>query len=194
MIIISIGVDCGMAMFLNANNLRHLSFPFDWNVTYTGVSKCLDDNFKHFTEPLNNNRINQYDVFFYHDFEKDECMHQDKEKYIRRCQRLLDLLQTTDEEIIFCRKGHARHHHYEQNGKYADQLNDLDDAEKLDVILQQRFPSLKYKIVVILVCGHCFHSLETYKSKSDNIDVYNIATPEADSGVFEDLCRSIFII
>ena len=65
--IIPIGVDCGMARFLQKYNLRNISFPFDWNVTYNGVSKCIDDNFNFFTEPLNN-RINKYDIYFYHDF------------------------------------------------------------------------------------------------------------------------------
>jgi len=61
--IIPIGVDCGMAEFVQKYNLRNISFPFDWTVSYNGVSKCIDDSFKFFTEPLNN-RINKYDVSF----------------------------------------------------------------------------------------------------------------------------------
>ena len=48
--IIPIGVDCGMANFIKKYNLRNMSFPFDWTVTYNGVSKCIDDNFKFFIE------------------------------------------------------------------------------------------------------------------------------------------------
>jgi len=188
---IPIGVDCGIADFLKKKNLRNLSFPFDWTVAYNGVSKCLDDNFNFFTEPLNN-RINKYDIYFHHDFENSNLLNQDKEKYIRRCKRLINILETSNEDIIFCRKGHACHHHYEHNGKYSNIINDIDDAEKLDIILQNKYPQLKYKIIVILVCGKCFNSTDLYKSNSEKIDIYNIATPQADSTIFENLCCNIF--
>tara|TARA_B110000211_G_scaffold18833_1_gene19593 strand:- start:99 stop:677 length:579 start_codon:yes stop_codon:yes gene_type:complete len=189
--IIPIGVDCGMAEFVRKYNLRNISFPFDWTVSYNGVSKCIDDGFKFFTEPLNN-RINKYGVSFPHDFENNNLLYQDREKYIRRCNRLINILETSNEEIIFCRKGHAYHHHNEHNGKYSNINNDIDDVEKLDLILQNKYPQLKYKIIVILVCGKCFNSIETYKSNSDRIEIYNIATPQVDDPLFENLCRKIF--
>ena len=140
--IIPIGVDCGMADFLKKYNLRNMSFPFDWNVTYNGVSECIKDDFKFFTEPLND-RINKYDVYFHHDFENINVFEQEKEKYARRCQRFMNLLETSNEEIIFCRKGHACHNHPEHNGKYSNIVSDIEDAEKLDIILQNRYPNLK---------------------------------------------------
>ena len=192
--IVPIGVDCGMADFIKKYNLRNISFPFDWNVSYNGVSKCINDNFKFFIEPLNN-RINQYDIYFHHDFENKQLLDQDKSKYIRRYQRLINILNTSNEEIIFCRKGHGYHHHYEHNGKYSNIINDIDDANKLDIILQNKYPQLKYKIIVILVCGKCFNLNETYKSKSDKIEIYNIATSEITQEfhtIFENLCCNIF--
>ena len=51
---------------------------------------------------------------------------------------------------------------------------------------------LKYKIIVILVCDKCFNPIETYKSESDKIEIYNIATPQADHTIFENLCCNIF--
>ena len=189
--IIPIGVDCGMAEFLKKYNLRNLSLPFDWNVSYNGVSNCIDDNFKFFTEPLNN-RINEYGIYFHHDFVDNNLLNQDKLKYKRRYERLINILETSTEEIIFCRKGHACHHHYEHNQKFYNIINDIDDAEKLDIIVQNKYPQLKYKIIVILVCGKCFNSNDTYKSSSNKIDVYNIATEQADDTRFENLCRNIF--
>ena len=44
--IIPIGVDCGMAEFCKKYNLRTRSFPFDWIVSYNGVSKCIENNFE----------------------------------------------------------------------------------------------------------------------------------------------------
>jgi hypothetical protein len=189
--IIPIGVDCGMVDFLKKHNLRNISFPFDWNVTYNGVSNCIDDNFVCFTEPLNN-RINKYDIYFHHDFKENNLLNLDKEKYIRRYQRLINVLETSNEEIIFCRKGHACHHHYEHNEKYYNITNDKDDAEKLDIILQKKYPQLKYKIIVILVCGKCFNPTHTYKSSSKNIEIYNIVTDQVDTTLFENLCSNIF--
>lgn len=41
--IISIGVDCGLAGFLRDNKLHPMSLPFDWVVTYNGFADiCLD--------------------------------------------------------------------------------------------------------------------------------------------------------
>ena len=189
--IIPIGIDCGMANFFKKYNLRNVSLPFDWNVTYNGVSKCIDDNFKLFTEPLNK-RINEYDIYFHHEFSNNELFKEDTEKYLRRCQRLINLLETSSEDIIFCRKGHAPHHHCEHNGKYSNIANDLDDVEKLNVILSTKYPQLKYKIIVILVCGKCFDSNHTYKSDSDKIEIYNISTPKVEDTIFENLCCDIF--
>ena len=201
MIIIPIGVDCGIADFLKKYNLRSVSLPFDWAVSYNGVSKCIEDDFKYFTEPLTN-RINIYDIYFHHDFQEDASVQggdasvqgheEDKQKYSRRCKRILNILidsEANNEEVIFCRKGHSIHHHYEHNQKYFDIANDIEDAEKLDIILSNKYPNLNYKIIVILVCGHCFDANTTYTSTSDKIEIYNIAGPNAD---FENTARAIF--
>ena len=187
--IIPIGVDCGMAGFCKKYNLRNISFPFDWNVSYNGVSKCIEDDFKHFTEPLNN-RINEYDIYFHHDFENIDLFTQDKEKYIRRCQRLINILETCNESIIFCRKGHCFRHHYEHNGKYCNITNDIDDAQCLNIILSNKYPHLNYKIIVILCCDTCFKSHDTYTSNSDKIEIHNITTSREE--IFENCCRKIF--
>jgi hypothetical protein len=190
--IIPIGVDCGMAEFCRKHNLRTTAFPFDWTVTYNGVSKCIEDNFKLFTEPLTN-KINEYDVSFVHDFENAKDYDKYKEKYNRRYKRLINTLETSGERIIFCRKGHACRHHSEHNGKYSKITSDIVDAEKLDAIISYRYPQLNYKIIVILVCGECFNTTCEYKSNSNNIEIYNIATSQLEDKAFEDLCRSILL-
>jgi hypothetical protein len=82
--------------WLCLNPQERVEIPFDWNITYNGVSKCIDDNFKFFTEPLNK-RINKYDIYFHHNFENINLLNQDKEKYIRRYQRLINILETSNE-------------------------------------------------------------------------------------------------
>ena len=194
MIFISIGVDCGMGTFLKQNNLRTTSFPFDWVVSYNGVSKCIDNEFDDFIEPLDEKRINKYDIYFYHDFRCISTYNEDKEKYFRRCNRLINILETSDDFIVFCRKGHACHHHYENDSKYSNIVSDITDCENLDKLISKKYPNLNYKIVVILVCDKCFNPSKTYKSNSDKIEIYNIATPEADASIFEKCCRDIFAL
>lgn len=186
--IIPIGVDCQLAQFLNKHQLRSCSFPFDWTVTYNGVYESINNDFTQFTEPLINN-INNYDMLFMHDFIDNT---DDTEKYIRRCKRLKSVLETSREDIIFCRKGHVIRHHNEHNNKYNIIKNDIEDAEDLDIILTKKYPQLKYKIIVILICGKCFELNKIYNSKSPNIELYNISTCEMEQSACEDCFSKIF--
>ena len=177
---VSIGIDCDVANFLNKYNLRKASLPFDWNVSYNGVSKCIDSDFKDFTEPLSKERINKDDVYFHHDFLDDTTISIDKDKYSRRCQRLLNMFEECKatgeqrERILFIRKGHLCYHHEEQNGKYKEITCDIEDARRLDQVLQRKYPSLKYKIVVIVGCTSCFKKdTVCYQNTDNNIEVYN---------------------
>ena len=45
-IIVSLGVDCGVANFLKENGYRNFSLPFDWVVSYGGVSDIINTQFK----------------------------------------------------------------------------------------------------------------------------------------------------
>lgn len=191
MIIVPIGVDCRIAQFIKDNKLRSFSFPFDWTVSYNGVSSCISDDFRLFTEPLQS-RINRYDIYFHHDFDAAYLLQTHRVKYVRRYTRLMELLKSCKEEVIFCRKGHAVHHHGEHNGKYKNITSDIDDAEKLDSVLRAKYPNLNYKIIVILICGNCFQSEQLYTSKSKCIEIHNIASVQADDKQFTDLCCSIF--
>jgi hypothetical protein len=131
-------------------------------------------------------------MYFHHDFVHPHLLQKDTEKYVRRYNRLLEILTSGNEEIVFCRKGHAPHHHQEHNGKYTNITSDLEDAEQLDLVLQAKYPNLKYKIIVILVCGDCFDHNEVYTSKSNRIEIHNIASAKVDDDRFDKLCRTIF--
>lgn len=186
MIIIPIGVDCGMANFLKKYKLRNCALPFDWVVSYTGVSNCICNDFNLFTNPLNNNK-NIYDIYFVHDF-NHENINDDTEKYNRRIQRFKNILTETTEEVIFCRKGHAYHHHKENNIV----ANEIEETEKLNTIIKYQYPLLKYKIILILVCGNCIGHNEKITNKSVNIEIYNISTPIVDDILFEKTMCNIF--
>ena len=94
MIVIPIGVDCGNASFCKENNLRNFSLPFDWAVTYNGVSKIIKNDFNDYI-PKDNKSLNIIDdVYFMHsEFPKDN------EKMTRRINRIKNLLETSNEEI-----------------------------------------------------------------------------------------------
>lgn len=198
MIFVSIGIDCDVANFLNKYNLRKMSLPFDWNVSYNGVSKCIDCNFERFTEPLSKERINEHDIYFHHDFENTEngnAIIADREKYLRRCKRLTNIFEEcekTGEKIIFIRKGHMCYHHEEQNGKYSNITDDYDDAKSLDKVLLNKYPRLKYKIIVILGCTKCFNKDTigiTDTNTNNNIEVYNnVCSKDEDRNTLFEKC------
>jgi hypothetical protein len=191
--IISLGTDCIVSMFCDKYNLRKMSLPFDWCVSYNGVSKCFEDDFKHFIDTIDSDRINKYDVYFHHDYKDKNTFEQDNAKYIRRCNRLQDILKTTDEEIIFVRSGHSCHHHDEQFGRYKTITSDIEDIERLDTIIATKYPNLKYRMIIFLSCANCFQPNIKYESKKNNIEIYNIAAKTFDlqrtHGVFTNIFR-----
>jgi len=194
MLFVSIGIDCDVANFLNKYNLRKVSLPFDWNVSYTGVSQCIENNFKNFTNPLSSERINGDDVYFHHDFLEASMTQVDRDKYQRRCERLLNLFETaekTGEYVLFIRKGHLCYHHEEQNGKYKDITDDTEDAKQLDKVMRSKYPLLKYKIIVLLGCTKCF-TKDTVcpDDNTHTIDVYNNVSS---STTFEERLLNIVI-
>ena len=191
--IIPIGVDCEIADLCKKYHKRSCSLPFDWAVSYNGISKCIEDDFTQFIPPKNE-RINAYDVYFHHDFQTIDMYDKDNEKYDRRVQRMIHMLQTTTKDIVFCRKGHACHHHNEHNGKYTSIISDIEDAEKLNMVVSEKYPNLNFKIHLILICGMCFDKNTEYKSTSDNIQIHNIAAEKVESLEIDNCFCSIFKI
>lgn len=179
---IPIGVDCGVATALRKCGARQWAFPFDWTVTYNGVSACVADNFSRFM-PVAADRINDYDVFFMHDFLDGAAS---AVKYERRISRFQELLATTDEEVVFIRRGHGNHQHLEHEGRFLDIKSDIVDAGDLAGVLTARYPRLKFKVVVILVCGRCFSRQQVYKAPSALVEIHNIVSLEADTAAFEE--------
>jgi hypothetical protein len=151
MIIIPVGIDCGVAKILKKNDMRKYALPFDWVVTYRGITEILRNDFNHFI-PYAIKAFNKYDVKFIHDNLKDE---NDINKYKRRIERFKELIKNTTEEVLFIKKGHSYHHHAEYNYK-----DDVEDVIELDNYLQENYKHLNYKIIVALLCNDCYKSVE----------------------------------
>ncbi len=191
---VPIGADCGVAFFCRKFKMRHFALPFDWTVSYNGVSHSIEDDLTCFTDPLDLQRISNYGIYFHHDFSQEVKRSEDEGKYARRCARLLRILETTTECVVFCRKGHSSHHHDEHNGRYQTIVSDLDDCKRLHGVISVKYPTLRFKIVVFLLCGKCFSPHVLYESPHANIEIYNIAIPGAsnhhdDYARFEDCAR-----
>lgn len=190
MIILPIGSDCGVAELLKKYNIRTMSHPFDWMVTYTGISKIIKDDFVGFIPENGKGPFNPiYDMWMTHyEFPNDT------EKMERRIQRFRELLQGT-EELVFLRKGHWQSHHAECNRYQTNQVVNMDDiveSENLDTILHEKYPQLKYTIIVLLICGDCYNPEKTYLAKTPNVIIHNIAMTVGANEPIEQKCVEIF--
>lgn len=163
--------------------LRECSYPLDWVVSFGGVSKLFEKKFENFipdNDPSKNyfyqNGDNfpwskEYDIMFRHD-----SFPESTEKYEHRISRLLQMLDTTAERVLFIRKCHPDSHHEEvahQNILYENDIQDVLDFEKA---LNKNFPNLSYHIVFMLLCNRCYSNKTIMKNElSKNISVYNIS-------------------
>lgn len=190
---VSLGVDCGTAIILKKLGLRNLSLPFDWVITFEGITNIINNNFTNFL-PINDNnkyeKINRNSgTWFLHDNFPDDI-----EKLNKRIDRFKSLLETSDEKIIFVRKSHGMHHHDE----YNNVINDIDDAINLDLLLVKKYPNLVYEIHVILICNDCFSNININENISNNIKIHNISRPYpkniniTNPYYFDELCKEIF--
>ena len=153
MIIVPIEIDCAVPDILKKYKNRKFALPFDWVVTYNGIKNIIENDIADFllrnSVYRENNDIvvfNKYDVKFIH----DKFNESDIEKYNRRIARFKDLLNNK-ELIIFLKKGHSYHHHGEYNF-----IDDIQDVSNLHDFLKLKYPLLKFKIILVLLCYHCY--------------------------------------
>ena len=188
---ISIGVDCGTANVLKALGLRTCSLPFDWVVSYEGVSRILENEFDDFVPPGPGIFHTGYAVRFHHN-----QFPRDADQVAKRVDRFRQLLTTTEDKVVFVRKGHCPHHHHEHK-VVADEIQ---EAKRLDAVLRKRFPQLDYEIRVILLCHRCKTSepLPPSLQSPHSIQVEDIAIPwPAGADLtnpphFDACCRKLF--
>jgi hypothetical protein len=173
---ISIGIDCGNSQVLNDCEKRKLSLPFDWVVTYNGVTDIIKNDFEDFL-PLPE-MINEKNTQLFNDlsctFFPHNVFPRDYEKMQRRIDRFRNCLKYETTELIFIRKGHFIHNHDEANTKFNCVLkNEIDDCEELYDYLKTKYPKLIFKIVLLLTCNICFDFNKVYDS--DKITITNIS-------------------
>ena len=167
-IYISLGSDCMCANTARDTNKRAFALPFDWVVTYNGVSDIIKEEFINFLPKLENTTLFNplSSTYFIHNKFPD-----DYDKMNRRIIRFMDLLKNETDEIIFIRHSHHHHHHQETSELNWTLKNDIVDGEELYVLLKEKYPKLNFKIIIILSCWKCFNIENVYQS--ENIKIYN---------------------
>ena len=184
---ISLGVDCGTAIILRKLNLRQCSLPFDWVITYEGITNIINHDFQDYI-PKEHNYSSVYNVAFLHN-----TFPQDTDKMVERLHRFKKILESNEEKITFVRKSHGEQHHTE----CSSVVNDIEDAIKLDSLLKQKYPSLHYEIHIILICHPCF-SDTVISDVPCTIHVHNISRPYPENvnvtnpDYFDELCTKLF--
>jgi hypothetical protein len=188
MIIIPIGIDCGIATFLKEYNLRTMSLPFDWIMTYKGVFNIIKNKFHDFLpKPSTLTRstkdfITPEGIRFVHDE-----FPQNTEKYERRINRFHTLLSSPPYQITFFRKGHLIHNHTESNI-----VNEVDDIIKLDQYLSLEYPNLEYKIILTLSCHQCNTPTDTF-THSNKITIYNLSNSSLSIQQYDEKFKETFL-
>ena len=176
--IVPLGIDCILAEILKECQLRNISHPLDWVVSFGGIAQLFENKFEDFIPTIKYKYPNDEDFFWsekYGIIFRHDDFPEKTETYNRRIQRLLDILGNTNEPILFLRNGHVKYHHDEvehNNILYTDDLKDIIDFESA---IKKHFPNLIYRIILFVRCTNCYLTDETYKVTSENIKVFNVS-------------------
>jgi hypothetical protein len=104
----SLGNSCHTAYILKRNNIKVVSYPFDWIISnYKIIKHCIEDNFHIFLDKSYYMSIDdgtkcrhayyEEDMFYHHNPLMNEKHY---EYYVRCVQRFQDLLKNTDSKLF----------------------------------------------------------------------------------------------
>jgi len=183
-LVISLGVDCSIKFLLKKKNIEQPTFPFDWIVSYKGVTDLISNNLQK-SKLIDGKNLDTYidkknGILFMHDDKKDIY-----EKYTRRLNRLnkyLEYYEKKNKKIIFMRKSHNILHHLEDyEYKYNCVIkNDIEDMKNLNKYLSKTYPKLNYIIHLFLMCNRCYSNYKQKynKNMNNNLKIYNLTNLE----------------
>ena len=134
---VSLGYNCEVASMMKTCRLREFSSPFDWMIT--SMDFLLDmfaSRFEHFCDveptPVGNFNVFSNAIYPHDNFAGNR--EKEAAKYKRRIERLLDILERGEVEVVFLRLAmlHA----------------DCDKALLLDAVISSMFPNAMFRIIV----------------------------------------------
>ena len=166
--IVPIGQDCSVAGGLVLLNYRNCSYPFDWcycKMSY--VNKMFSNNFENFfpkpdelkSYKKTNATNNEESINFFHDgsikkLKNIEYNNFIKEKYKKRCNRLLDIINNSKNNILFVRINY--HLEYE-----------IKECKKLSNIIKDKF---KCNFNILLIQRN--YNFDNIIEENDNIIIF----------------------
>ena len=200
-IYISLGADCGSAGVFRASGKKTFSFPFDWVVSFHSIHKVFQNDFRGLLEDRvmntelqgNANEFNvEYNIRFFH----RELIKDYDNTLKRRLDRLINLLNSTDKELIFLRRSHDQKHHNEI--KYCglsapDEIDDVQDMRMLRDILVEKYPKLNFKLNLFLQCPLCNKDQQNFEDKHLSIIKTTHMDTTGDFTKSRDLCENEFL-
>lgn len=181
---VSLGSACHPAICFRLLGRKKESYPLDWLYSYHNVYKIFENDFfgflntiKHKSTLTISNRIApdgyemecnpNYSIIIEH--KNNEADYEGTIK--RRIERLLNLLESQDKEIVFVRRGHWEFFHkiipHSPLISFDDALDEKEDMEKLVEVLKTKYPKLKFKIHLFIA-----HNCKNIKdSESEYLNV-----------------------
>ena len=147
--VISLGHDCLISIIMNEKKIRNTSFPFDWLRTYDlKILNYLKENNNDFLDNLTNNTNpynfvinNKYKVLHFHDELDNKNFKKTNEKFIRRFDRLKDIIKNKH-NIVFLRyyplDYHSHYCNFFEHPNVKQKENKYINEENLkDIILNE---------------------------------------------------------
>ena len=167
--IITLGSRCNLTSALIDTQLRTESFPLDWARSFNmmSVNDAFNNDFYEFH--VTKNLWNNYGVRFAHlEFYKGETP---QKALIARCKKIINYL-SSDHAVIFIRSTHNPTEHYDE--KLPLYYNEIDHLIEFKKIIESKYPSLKYHILLINMCdcSHVKDNCEDVQSIVTSIDDY----------------------
>jgi hypothetical protein len=174
--IVPIGSNCQPAFELQRKSKRVVAFPFDWAVLYRDVTRIFQNDLKDLYVFHEKDYNHDYQIKFHHHQDGSE---NSKGKIERRSRRLLDILEKSEDKVIFIRWGHTDDHHKEYTKKqYDGGYSELNDMKKLEELFKKKYPNLNFCIYLFLVCEKCRHC-ENVQENSETLKVIDLITPDS---------------
>ena len=152
---ISLGNDCVVAAYLRDHGLRSHAYPFDWAVTYGGVSGILAQS-----ESRALASWCSVDAEGYNAAHGSLHLHMPFPLALptmaRRLERLRQTLADPGINVVLIRRSHTLHHHFERGDALVDELA---DARALARALASAHPDKAaaggFRIELMLACDQC---------------------------------------
>jgi hypothetical protein len=168
--VVSLGVDCSLAIYFRDKGIRQEAYPFDWVVSYYGIDVLLEKELDNFL-PNDGDSSTDYIRFMHDSFPKDIT------KYERRIERMFKLIDSVDDEVIFIRLGHSSNHHFDcsclKTNPTLEQLDEIKLSKNVCKFLTTKNPKLKFKMHLILNCYLCKNNV--CLEEDSKINIYDIS-------------------